>query len=502
MAGVVLVTLLGLGGSMSLFVRFSFASRAQESKPDPRVPPAPTYAILARKSIFMLEHTFYNGTGLWHMCVPVVLCNTKNMDWGADNLTYDLYLRWQVAGDPTVVPLLHRLARTALWWPRARVGSSDNIAWDAIAEAREYQVTGRRLALAKAETAMARLNEGPSAGYAVGACPAIPYQWPFGHFSFGLKTLETDSNYVKAALLLYQITRDRAYLDDAEVRYAAIRRYYLSESTSLYTDFVFDNGRACQRGPRFFLGSVNGNMIWNGATLASDTGNAGYLRQAIATAHAVVGHLSDDAGIYNPLFTDIDVGEPMIEAMYDLATSYHQAFVRRWLLAAASAAGGDVNSSYEFGRFLDGPPPAGAVTSWAVNGGVALMTAAAGLDGTGRPAGYGFWRHAVWVPDDLSLTGASLPIHFIGRAIAIKGTIGDVCCRAGHALVAIDGVPAFSDVGIWQNRTSPARRLNNQVLFAWRWRRSGPHTITVLPAPYDALEGGSYFHMTGYLEVP
>lgn len=501
-AGVVLVLMLGFVGSASLFVNFSFAtSKARDSKPDPRVPAGPTYATLAQRSIFMLEHTFYNGSGLWHMCVPVDLCNTKNMDWGADSLTYDLYLRWQVARDRTVVPLLDGLARSMRWWPSTRVGSEDNIAWDAVAEAREYQVTGLRLALAKAEETMARLNEGPSAGYAIGACPAIPYQWPFGHFSFGLKVLETDSNYVKAALLLYQATSNRAYLDDAVVRYAAIRRYYLSGPTSLYTDFVFDNGVSCQAVPRIFLGSVNGNMIWDGANLAAATGDAVYLREAIATAHAVVDHLSDSTGVYNPLFTDIDVGEPMIEAMYDLATADHQGFARKWLLTTASAAGGDVNSSYEFGRFFDGPPPSGAVTAWSVNGGVALMTAAAGLDGTGRPAGYGYWKHAIWVPINLALDGPSLPINFTGRAIAIVGTIGDICCRPGHALVAVDGVTTYSNVGIWQDRSSPARRLNNQILFAWRWRSGGPHTITIWPAAYNPLEGGTYFHMIGYLVV-
>jgi hypothetical protein len=510
-AGVVLVAMLGLVGSMSLFFNFSSAdSRAEEFKPPlhrtmvkaPPPHPGPTYATLAQKSISMLEHTFYNGTGLWHMCIPVTLCNTKNMDWGADNLTYDLYLRWQVAKDPTVVPLLARLARTALWWPPAKVGSSDNIMWDAIAEVREYQVTGRKIALAKAEMALARLDSGPDGGFNIGACPAISYQWPHGRLSFGLKTLETDSNYVKAALLLYQVTRDSSYLDDAEVKYDAIQHYYLDESSWLYTDFVYDNGTTCQAVPRVFLGSVNGNMIWDGITLAADTGRAGYLQQAIATAHAVVDHLSDGTGVYNPLFTDIDVGEPLIEAMYDLATIYHQGFAGNWLLTTASAAGGDVNSSYEFGRLFDGPPPTGAVTSWSVNGGVALMTAAAALDSSGRTADPGFWKHATWVPENLYLTGTSLPIHFTGQAIALVGTIGDVCCRPGHAWVALDGVPAFSDVGIWQDRSSPARRLNNQVLFAWRWRRSGPHTITILPAANNPLEGGAYFHMIGYLMVP
>jgi hypothetical protein len=462
----------------------------------------PTYADLARESTSMIERTFYNGNGLWHMCVPTLLCNTKNRDWGSDNLTYDLYLRWQVARDPTVVPLLAKLARTGVLWTPAKPGSSDNMMWDAIAEVREYQATGSKVALAKAEAALARLNAGRSGGYATGACPAINYQWPFGHRTAGTKTLETDSNYVKAALLLYRVTGDRAYLRDAELKYAAIRRYYLSPAAALYTDFVVDNGRTCAAVAGIFLGSVNGNMIWAGATLAADTGRAAYQREAISTARAVVSHLSDSAGVYNGLLADIDVGEPLVEAMYDLATTYHQRFARTWLLTNASAAGADVNSRYEFGRFYDGPPPSGAVTSWAVNGGVALMTAAAALDGDGRPAHPGFWSHAVWVRDDsLVLTGASMPIRFTGRAIAIVGTIGDACCRAGHALVAVDGAPTFSDVGIWQNRSSPSRRLINQVLFAWRWRTAGRHTITIRPATYNPLEGGAYFHMTGYLAV-
>lgn len=492
-----------LVASVSLFLGFSFATLDADAVKAYHRPDAvgPAYATLASRSVAMLEGTFYNGSGLWHMCVPVGLCNTKNKDWGADSLTYDLYLRWQLAKDPAVVPLLAQLARTAVRWTPGKRGSSDNMMWDAIAEVREFQATGSALALAKAKAALARLDAGPSGGgFATGACPAIDYQWPRGKRDAGMKTLETDSNYVKAALLLYQATANVAYLRDAEQRYAAIRQYYLSPS-GLYTDFVVDNGTTCQAVPGIFLGSVNGNMIWNGATLTSDTGQPGYLREAIATAHAVCDHLRDGTGVYNGLLADIDVGEPLVEAMYYLATSYQQSFARQWLLGTASAAAGDANSSYQFGRFYDGPPPSGAVTSWAVNGGVALMTAAAALDGSARPADPGYWKHAVWVSDDVLMTGTSVPIQFTGRAIALVGTIGDICCRAGHAWVAVDGLPAFSDVGIWQNRTSPSRRLNNQVLFAWRWPTAGLHTITIMPPSFNVLQGGGYFHMTGYLLV-
>src|SRR5260370_22951324 len=134
-----------------------------------------------------------------------------------------------------------------------------------------------------------------------------------------MKTVETASNYATAALLLYQVTKNTSYLREAEVSYAAIRRYYLSPSVPLYTDFVVDNGKTCQAVPRIFLGSVNGNMIWAGATLATDTGNAAYLREAIATARAVRDHLSDSAGIYNGIFTHSDIGEPLTQALYYLA---------------------------------------------------------------------------------------------------------------------------------------------------------------------------------------
>jgi hypothetical protein len=478
-------------------------SQAQAGPGPPiRLPAGPTYATLAGDSVFMLEHEFYDSAGKWHMCVPLRPCNSKNFDWGADSLTYDLYLRWQAAKDPSVLRLLRKLARTAKRWTPGAFGSSDNMMWDAVASVREYQATGSSLALADAEADLATLNNGQAGdGFAAGACPAIYYQWRYGSRDGAMKTLETDSNYVKAALLLYQVTRDRAYLTDAELRYAAIRRYYLSAGVPLYADFMIDNGTTCRPVSRFFLGSANGNMIWNGATLATDTGRTGYLRQAIATARAVAAHLRDGAGVYNGLFTDIDIGEPLVEAMYVLATTWHEGFARRWLIASAAAASADMNSRHEFGRFYDGPPPGGQVTSWEVNGGVALMIAAAGLDAGGRPADPWFWQGARWVPDDARLRGPSLKIRVTGRAIAIVGTIGDVCCRAGHAWVAVDGVPTFSRVGIWQNRSSPARRQTGQVLFAWRWHTAGRYTVTILPPAWNVLQGGTYFHMIGYLVV-
>jgi len=67
--------------------------------------------------------------------------------------------------------------------------------------------------------------------------------------------------------------------------------------------------------------------------------------------------------------------------------------------------------------------------------------------------------------------------------------------------VFVDGTETFNRTGIWQNFTSPSVQQPNQVLFAWRWPSSGPHTITIRPGIPDDEEGGSFFQMIGYLKV-
>ncbi len=157
-------------------------------------------------------------------------------------------------------------------------------------------------------------------GFGSGACPDIDYQWPHGQGGY-LKTLETATNYIKAALLLHQITGSASYLAKAQAQYEQVRRYFLIGSVPLYTVYVFDNGTTCRALPGRYFASVNGNMIWAGAALAASTGDRGYLREAIATAQAVRSRLSDAAGVYADLQADNDVVEPLIEAMYTLATS-------------------------------------------------------------------------------------------------------------------------------------------------------------------------------------
>lgn len=457
------------------------------------------YAARADLSMRLLERTFYNGTGLWHMCVGLP-CSTKNMDWGSDSLTYVLWFRWKLTGDPSVPPIMRTLTQTARTWMAGDKASSDTVMWDSIAEAREYQVTGSQVALAKSQAAFRWVDSVMARDFASGACPGIDYQWPNGRGG-NLKTLETATNYIKAALLLHEITGSESYLAKAQSQYEQVRRYFLAADAPLYTVYVFDNGRTCRALPGRYFASVNGNMIWAGAALAADTGRTGYLRQAVATARAVGTRLSDGAGVYADLQADNDIVEPLIEAMYRLASANHQHFARDWLLTAASAAGGDQNARGEFGRFFDGPPPASAATAWQVNGGAALIQAAAALDPHGAPADPQFWRRARLVDDGRQLGDSALRITFNARAIAIIGSIGAVCCVGGHARVFVDGAETFDRTGIWQNMTSPSLKQPNQVLFAWRWPAAGQHTITIRPGIHDAYEGGSFFQMAGYLLV-
>ncbi len=96
-----------------------------------------TYAALARRALATLEGEYYNGAGQWNLCVPL-RCSAGNRDWGADSLTYVLYLHWLLTGDPAVAPIMNALTATS---PSAHSGGSDVPLWDSIAAAREYQVT-------------------------------------------------------------------------------------------------------------------------------------------------------------------------------------------------------------------------------------------------------------------------------------------------------------------------------------------------------------------------
>ncbi|MGI9004998.1 MAG: hypothetical protein ACR2FU_02175 [Streptosporangiaceae bacterium] len=435
------------------------------------------------------------------MCVPAI-CNQRNTDWGADSLTYTLYLRWQLTRYPAARTIMTSLAGTASLYTASDGRWSDGPEWDAIADIREYQVTGSAIALQKAEAAFALVDSTDAARFALGACPGIDYQRAYGAAG-KVKTLETDSNYVKAALLLYQVTGDKTYLTKAEQKYQAIRKYFLNAGPPLYTAHVIDSGGSCDQVRGLFFASVNGNMIWDGATLASLTGTARYLTQAVATAQAAGRILSDSSGAFTDLQTEADLVEPLVEGMYLLASSDHEAFARAWLLSAASAAAAERTPNGSYGRFFNGPPQPGPVTAWAANGGIALMIAAAKLDPRGVPADPWYWRGAVFVPDNRVLPAGprgAVRFSLTGTAVAITGTLGVPGSKSGHARILIDGQPMVNQVGIWQGKFSGKGVLASQMLFAWRWPGPGAHRITITAAPGKPPDS-TYFQMTGYYVV-
>jgi hypothetical protein len=442
-------------------------------------------------------HNYYAGHGLWRDC-PDRRCWVHNSDWGSDALTNTLSLRWAISHDPTVLPILAALATSERWYPEPCSGPgcklwSDVPMWDSVAASREHlELPHDSIALSKATAAFWAVEGSPV--YDVGACPAIRYQRPYGRGD-RLKTLETDSNGIKAALLLYEETHHKRYLSIAETRYAAARRYFLDPKITLYSVYVFDDGKTCRQAPHRFFASVNGNMIWDGLELAHLTGRSQYRDQAIETAHAVAVFLSDPNGIFTDLQAENDLEEPLVEAMLELATRDHVAFARRWILDNAAAAYSARRPDGSYGRFFDGPPPKATATAWQTTGGFATEIAAAGIDpeDSAPPAA---WKDVTYVRREIR--GTPTTIRFEGSGIAIVGTLGEVCCQPGHARILVDGVETQNHVGTWQNKSSSGQQFPNAILFAWRWHSPGSHSITLEPGDYDAKEGGSFIHARGY----
>jgi hypothetical protein len=458
-----------------------------------------TFAERAAAAAAVMKSALYTS-GAWRACTPKSGCGTRYKDWGADAMTYALHMRGRTASDPDVVPMMRALNATGPTYGTCTAAKcpswSDTPLWDAIAALREHQVTGEASALARARQGFDFVDL--ATRFALGACPTINYQRPGGGAGYYLKTLETDSNYIKAALLLYEVTGEARYLTKASAKYAAVRRYFLDPAVPLYTVYVFDQGGACTQLPRRFYASVNGNMIWNGLHLSRALSVSTYRADALATARAVADRLADAAGVFANLQAENDVAEPLVEAMYELALD-GQAFARDWILTNAAASASAVSAAGTYGRFFNGPPPT-VTTIWQSNGGFALTFAAAGLNPNGVPALTNDWSSATFAALDIRTLPAT--VTFTGRAIALVGALGDVCCEPGHARVFIDGVETFDRRGIWQNKSSSRRTLPGSILFAWRWPAAGTHTLTFRPADTNAKEGGSYLHLTGRYVVP
>lgn len=454
-----------------------------------------TYREYANQAVQALLQNFYDGRGRWRACVGI--CRASNSDWGADALTYTLFFHWKTTHDAAVVPYFKTLEQTAPLYRAPCTGAtckswSDVPEWDSVAASRDYEVTADPLALTKAKAAYQRV-EGSNA-YALGACPGIRYQIPFGGGG-GLKTLETDANSIKAGILLYRSTKDATYLNTAVRRYAAVRQYFLDPQVALYSVYVFDNGKNCTQLPHRFFSSVNGLMMYNGFMLAQLTRNTTYLRDAQATAAAVSQNLSDARGIHEDLQAENDIVEPLVEAMYDL-TGTGDGIANAWIMRNAAAAVSSRAANGPYGRFFGGPPPSAPITSWQTSGGLSLEIAAAATDPNGSPPTTKEWQQATFVSN--SVTKLPARVRFTGSAIALIGTLGEVCCQPGHARVFIDGRETFDNTGIWQNKSSSGHTFTNAVLFAWRWPTSGTHTLDFYPGIYNPKEGGPFLHLQGY----
>ncbi|HUA79923.1 MAG TPA: hypothetical protein VL997_06090 [Dyella sp.] len=462
----------------------------------------PSFRQAGAEAVDAMMRVFYTGDGKWRECAAAD-CHASNQDWGVDSMTYTLWLRWKTSSDPKISPIMGALEKTAPSYPApctegvACSSWSDVPEWDSIAASREYEVTHDPVALQKARAAFDFVEQAQV--FARGACPAIDYQLADGGTNH-LKTLETDANGVKAALLLYESTHEQRYLTAASTRYASIRRYFLDPKVPLYSVYVFDNGATCEQVPHRFFASVNGDMIWNGLHLYRATHHAAYLQESLATAHAVEQNLSDARGIFADLQAENDIVEPLVEAFYELVTEQHAKDAQRWLLRNASAAWWERAHDGTFGRFFDGPTPTAPTSVWQSNGGFALEVAAAAVSPDTAVSKTNDWSGAHSIARDITLT--SEPIAFDGSGIALIGTVGDHCCEPGHARVVVDGVETFDQTGIWQNKSSSGRRTPNTVLFAWRWMKAGHHTIRFMPGTLNAKEGGAYLHLTSYAVLP
>jgi hypothetical protein len=457
-----------------------------------------TFGDRADAAVRTLAGAFYHAPGSWNACLPAAACGTVTNDWGADALTAALLLRWRVAHERRVEEELRSLGQALPTYDTCARATcrawSDVPLWDAVTAASIFEVTRDARLLDKARRAFAFVDE--SDAFALGACPAIDFQQPGGG-SNALKTLETDANYIRAALLLLRWTGNPAYLRKAEAKYAAVRGTFFDPNVALYTVYVFDDGRACRPLRGRYFASVNGIMISAGRALASITAAPRYARDARATARAVVQHLSDPAGIFADLQAGNDIAGPLVEAMYDLAVG-SDAVARRWLLAAAAVAEPAPDGAY--GRFFDGPPPGGPVSAWSADGGLELAIAAGALAPGDRAGDGAFWRRSRFVA--APVTTAPAQLTFTGHAIALIGAIGAICCEAGHVRLFVDGRETFDSTGIWQNKSPASRRLPNSILWSWRWPRAGRHTIAFAPGRPNAKEGGSFIRLAGYRYVP
>lgn len=435
-----------------------------------------------------LMQVFYAG-GAWREC-NLADCRSTDSDWGADSATYALYLRWMTTHDPSIPAAMAQLLQDG---PRYGdpCGSapcpawSDTPAWDAIAYMREAQVLGNDpQAIARAKGALRYVED--SKAFAGGACSGVPFQRAQPNDS-AIKTLETDANLTKADLLVYGATHERKYLVDALMRYVDDRTWFFDREAGLYTVHTVDDGTQCRQTENRFFASVNGDMIWNGLRLWRYTNERHFFDEALATAQSVDANLADSRGIFVDLQGENDVVEPLVEAMYDLASEENVEFARDWIVRNAGAALSARGADGTFPRLFDGPAQ-NATSIWESNGGIALEMAAGALDPLGSAAALDAWNGGTNIGQ--TITQLPTTIVFNGAGIALSGTIGKLC-TSGHVHVFIDGVETFDRTGLWQNYSMPG---GDSVFFAWRWPAPGQHVIRLEPAS-DVQTGAGVLHL-------
>ncbi len=445
---------------------------------------AATFAQAGNDALATLLHAYYAGGGAWREC-NAPACAVARGDWGADSLTNALYVAWRSSHDAAVGSAIAAVgAAVPRYGALCRAGGcpywSDTPAWDAVTLMRAYEVTGEGAFLRRAQAALRYVFDSPA--FSGGACSTIPYQRSMDSGA-QVKTLETDANATKAALLLYRATGERSYLRAAIMHYAADRRRFLDPAVPLYTVHVVDDGTHCVQVPRRFFASVNGDMIWNGLALWHATGRSSFYHDAIATAEAVDTYLSDGRGVFIDLQGENDVEEPLVEAMDDLAVQQRMAFARAWILRNAGAAFAGRAPTGAFSRFFDGPAQPVA-SAWEANGGLTLEIAAASLAGSQAVPTSDAWAGGSFLTR--AVTKLPATIAFDGSGIALVGTMS-ATCEHEHVRVYVDGVETFDRTGLWQNPSMPA---GPSVLFAWRWAKPGRHTIELKPGGPEELGRG------------
>jgi len=491
---------------LALAVAMGACQNGASSPPPLSTGHAPTFSALADAAVTTVMNTWYAGNSNFRPCPGCA--GAVNFDWGADSMIDILYERWLVAQDPLVTATFPAIVAGE---PGDTLGGfSDVPMWDAVAALRAYDVTHDPAALTNARNHYRSLVT--STHYALDPCRPIDYQVHDGGGG-GLKTLETDSNRILAAVLLSQRTSDsaeaQADLADAQTMYAAVRTMFLDAQLPLYTVYVFGSGGTCAQNPsRQFFASVNGRMIEAGLALAAATHQQHYADEAHATAGAIA-LLADDRAIFTDLQAQNDIVTPLVLAMVMLARA-GDTVAANWITANASAAAHARSTDGSYSRFFDGPPPPadGRLSIYEANGGLALMIAAGALAPDRQPEDDAWSRAS---SQAVSITTAPSVYAFSGSGIALIGalpaagspdchplTVGN--CEGGHVHLRIDGHEMTDEIGIWQGKALVSSAAT--ILFAWRWPASGPHELEFDPVVFNAKQGGTLIHVTRVLILP